>query len=681
MRARVLGALVAAASMLGGVIGAPATAHAQIGSAFTYQGKLHFDGVPANGTYDMRFSLFNATGGLFPPVICVDGVQVVDGLFTVLLDFGPTNFGLQGVRQLQIEVRSDFTPNNCGTGAYTLLEPRQQLSPAPYAIQTRGLLTDAAERIGLGGSPGAHRLRVYGGLEVLDNDTPGEGVRFETPSFALLDETGNDLYRWESADGAHVIFTRGGTPSVIVNTWGNVAIGDVTDSDAILHVKRDGSRLAQVFQTTRNGDDLPLQPQVATRSPGTATSSASSPGGVWSNLPNGPLFDDGSRATAPLQSLGGSSGDYGTRLLTISNFGFNIPPGSFITGFTVTVNGFVAMNCTGGQPGLQSESTIRARLLGSQAASNIYRERPMHIGAGDADVTLGQSTNDLWGGGWTPAIVSSSGFGVELRISARCTYLQSLCPGCPQTTRVPCGPCFSGGTANVDHVTITVRYAAQPPTVAPIAWGVGIPEQSGVFAISRSMTLASPDVAVAQSGWVGLGTDDPQTPLHVVTTGPVNNTYQLRLTNTVAPTASRNASMRVADDGQFEVTSNGITNARLQPNGTWTTSSDARLKEDVTPAEGLLDAALRLRPVRFRWLHDGAPDFGLLAQDVRGVLPELVSGTERQMLTVDYARLGVVAIGAVQAHERALEALRAENADLRARLERLESLLRATPAE
>lgn len=680
MRTRVLGALVMAASMLGGVVGAPATAHAQIGSAFTYQGKLHFDGVPANGTYDMRFSAFNATGGLFPPVICVDGVQVVDGLFTVVLDFGPTNFGLQRVRQLQIEVRSDFTPNNCGTGAYTLLEPRQELTPAPYALQTRGLLTDAEERIGLGGSPGAHRLRIYGGLEVLDNDDPGEGVRFETPSFALLDETANDLYRWESADGAHVIYTRGGTPSVIVNRWGNVAIGDVPDSESIFHIKRDLSRLAQVFETTRSGDDLPLTPVVTTRSPGAATSVASSPGGAWSNIPGGLLSDDGSRATAPLQTLGGSSGQFGTRKLRITNFGFNIPSGSFITGITVTVNGFVSVTCSGSQPGLQSESTIRARLIDGASTSS-SRERPMHIGAGDADVTLGQSTNDLWGGGWTSANISSSGFGVELEISATCTYLSSLCSGCPQTTRVTCAPCFSAGTANLDHVTITVRYSTLPPTIAPIAWGVGIPEQSGVFAISRSMTLANPDVAVTQSGWVGLGTQDPQAPLHMVTAGPLNTGFQLRLTNTAAPSNTRTASVRVADEGLLEMTSGGVTLARLQLNGTWTTSSDARLKEDVTPAEGLLDAALRLRPVRFRWLHDGAPDFGLLAQDVRGVLPELVSGTERQMLTVDYARLGVVAIGAVQAHERALEALRAENADLRARLERLESLLRATPAE
>jgi hypothetical protein len=37
------------------------TAHAQ-GTAFTYQGRLNTNAVPANGLYDFEFSLSNAPG-------------------------------------------------------------------------------------------------------------------------------------------------------------------------------------------------------------------------------------------------------------------------------------------------------------------------------------------------------------------------------------------------------------------------------------------------------------------------------------------------------------------------------------------------------------------------------------------------------------------------------------------
>lgn len=57
----------------------------------------------------------------------------------------------------------------------------------------------------------------------------------------------------------------------------------------------------------------------------------------------------------------------------------------------------------------------------------------------------------------------------------------------------------------------------------------------------------------------------------------------------------------------------------------WTAVSDARLKSDVSPAEGLLDAALKLRPVTFRWNADGSKDTGLIAQESPGC-PAVVRG-------------------------------------------------------
>jgi hypothetical protein len=42
----------------------PPTQGASVGTAFTYQGRLTDGGTPANGTYDLRFRLFNAPSAI-----------------------------------------------------------------------------------------------------------------------------------------------------------------------------------------------------------------------------------------------------------------------------------------------------------------------------------------------------------------------------------------------------------------------------------------------------------------------------------------------------------------------------------------------------------------------------------------------------------------------------------------
>jgi subtilisin-like proprotein convertase family protein len=183
----------------------------------------------------------------------------------------------------------------------------------------------------------------------------------------------------------------------------------------------------------------------------------------------------------------------------------------------------------------------------------------------------------------------------------------------------------------------------------------------------RAQSAATADTAAtAQSAasvpWSGL-TGQP-----IIADTAVGNDWQLRLNNGAAP-AFRGA-MRLSDGGFLELTNRADTTgalfARLSSVGTWTAASDSRLKTNVTAATGNLAAAMRLRPVNFRWNETGMEDFGLIAQEVRAVLPGMVTGDEaKQMLTVNYSQLSVVAIGAIQE-------LKAENDALRARLERLE---------
>ncbi|QLQ06791.1 MAG: hypothetical protein HZY76_12550 [Anaerolineae bacterium] len=77
-----------------GIVGASASAPqvpaTQVSTAFTYQGKLADGGSPANGSYDFLFSPFDAaSGGLQVANSQIrEDVAVVDGFFTVTLDFG-----------------------------------------------------------------------------------------------------------------------------------------------------------------------------------------------------------------------------------------------------------------------------------------------------------------------------------------------------------------------------------------------------------------------------------------------------------------------------------------------------------------------------------------------------------------------------------------------------------------
>ncbi|MEZ6244060.1 MAG: hypothetical protein R3B57_13580 [Phycisphaerales bacterium] len=146
--------------MIAVLLAVAARTHAQTDTAFTYQGELRKSGEPVNGTADLRFQLYITGGGSIGLPQTLTNVPVTDGRFSVELDFGATAFNLfLGVpRELAIEVRSP-----AGVGTYTALTPRQQVSRAPYSIQTRGLYADDNLNIGIGLSTPEAPLHVQEG--------------------------------------------------------------------------------------------------------------------------------------------------------------------------------------------------------------------------------------------------------------------------------------------------------------------------------------------------------------------------------------------------------------------------------------------------------------------------------------------------------------------------------------
>lgn len=99
-------------------------------AAFTYQGKLMFDGAPADGLYDFEILLFEASSGgsSIGDLQSLSGVSVSDGIFTVELDFGALIFDGND-RWLEIGVTTN------GGASATTLSPRQRITATPYAIK------------------------------------------------------------------------------------------------------------------------------------------------------------------------------------------------------------------------------------------------------------------------------------------------------------------------------------------------------------------------------------------------------------------------------------------------------------------------------------------------------------------------------------------------------------------
>src|SRR5204863_8282055 len=102
--------------------------------------------------------------------------------------------------------------------------------------------------------------------------------------------------------------------------------------------------------------------------------------------------------------------------------------------------------------------------------------------------------------------------------------------------------------------------------------------------------------------------------------------------------------------------------------GTFSNPSDARLKTGITNLRYGLSEVMRLRPVTWTWKDrpGGKIGLGLVAQDVKPILPELVeqSMDKDQTLSMNYLGLLPVVIKAIQEQQATITSLRSEVAAL-----------------
>jgi len=96
----------------------------------------------------------------------------------------------------------------------------------------------------------------------------------------------------------------------------------------------------------------------------------------------------------------------------------------------------------------------------------------------------------------------------------------------------------------------------------------------------------------------------------------------------------------------------------------YNTSSDARLKDVTGEARGL-EVINELNPVAYNWKADGKADEGLIAQEVKELVPNAVSGSEEDMYSMDYSKLVVHLVAGMKEQQELITTLQAEVALLK----------------
>ena len=186
-------------------------------------------------------------------------------------------------------------------------------------------------------------------------------------------------------------------------------------------------------------------------------------------------------------------------------------------------------------------------------------------------------------------------------------------------------------------------------------------------------------ITVDANGHLGIKTDDPLLELDIHERISGGN-YQIELEN---PFSNGNRwQLGSASTGTFRIKEAFAANyAYLNPNSsTWNLGSDARIKENITDMEDVLDKVMALKLKDYNYIGQTEPTIGLLAQEEEPLFPDLVH-TEpihpksedygvyqalgmSDIKSLDYTLFTFVALKAIQEQQRTMDILEVKNEEL-----------------
>jgi len=131
----------------------------------------------------------------------------------------------------------------------------------------------------------------------------------------------------------------------------------------------------------------------------------------------------------------------------------------------------------------------------------------------------------------------------------------------------------------------------------------------------------------------------------VATCSDLNATTTVKINGTTVINSGRN--LINVDAGSFS----GIVTA-----SDFNSTSDINLKENIQTVDNALDVINSLRGVKFDWKENNKPSYGVIAQEIEKILPELVSDTD--VKTVNYNGIIGILIEAVKELSSQIEELK-----------------------
>lgn len=594
--------------------------------AFTYQGRLDVEGAAYTGPAWLQFSLWSAAEGgvLRTTPIVRPNVDVRDGLFTVELDFGVDVLAEESYLQLGV--------SNSAQGIFVPVLPRQAMRGAPIATVARNAAgwstrQTASETFAVIGSASGSAVRFSQGTFVTQS--------FVTPTSGLV--TGVWM-RARGADGPaqfDLLLQRG----TDVVSRSRFSVPQATSSMFFFYFPLAEPVRIEAEEQMR----LLVEAIEGTLLVGIISSSVDPyPSGSSSYVnPNFPAhFTD-----IPLRLDIAQTESVNEQALVIS--GGSLMLKSDRNASTISIS-------DGPSPTGAGVRLLRGSTLSSFIGKDATGDTVVDVSGGRA-MTIAPSREVTLAAG--ASILGGLSVGQS-------TSLQALTAAGPAT--------FSGGATLSGGTTINGTATLNGSTSLMGATSVGSiasPSSLGVFGSAEVNT--------------GSLTTVPPVAFRITHANPSLTGWPIRIEN---PAISGFAGgMRLTSLGFLEVTNragSGLSNgfARLDSAGMWSAVSDARLKTAIEGAssEGLLAAAMKVRPVTYFFRDEEAragdvPHVGVLAQELREVLPNLVRDDGTYM-TVNYAQMSVVAIGAIQAQQ-------AHMRDQQARLEAQEATIASQQRE
>lgn len=625
---------------------------------FTYQGQLQNSSTPATGVFDFEFALFDANsgGGQIGSTNTRTGISVSSGIFSVNLDFGQSFPGAS--RFLEIRVRQ------LGGGAFTTLSPRQPVASAPYSIkslnadtaQTAATATNATNAVNstnaVNATNAATATSFTGPLagDVTGTQASTIVARLRGTNVASAAPTDGQVLKYNAAtaqwrpDTDNTGAGGGGTITGVTASTGLTG-GGVTGA-VTLGIATGGVGTAQIADNSVTDPKInTVSGAKVTGAVATATNSTQL-GGVAANQY---VQTNDSRLTDARTPTAGST-----------NYVQNGTSAQAASNFNISGNGTAGGTLSGNIVNATTQYNIGANriLSNNPGANNLFAG----VNAGAVTTGGGNSFFGAFAGSSNMIGTNNTAIGFGADVGAgNLLYATALGSGsiASQSNSI-----FLGRPGGPDKVRI-------PGDIAITGYvGIG----SSIVPSTKLHVFGGTDAAPGSGGYIVAGATDSTNVViddneimarnnFATATFAINaaggnvNLIQGGTGNVGIGTSAPADKLDV--DGDIRVGTSGTNGCLKNNNGgtiTGTCSSDIRFKRGITPFSNMLDKVAGLRPVNYYWRatefpakgFGNAQDYGLIAQDVEQLLPELVSEDAQGYKQIDYSKLPLMTIQAVR---------------------------------